>query len=44
MTDNVMVVGTGGLMYLSDAYTDSSIIDDDYQLSVILGLLTPFRF
>jgi len=42
LTDNLMVIGTGGLMYLPDAYTDSSIIEDDYQLSVGLGIAYTF--
>ena len=42
LTENLNIIGTGGVVYLSDEYTDSPIIDDDYVLSAGLGLVYTF--
>ncbi len=42
LTESLNIIGTGGFIYLSDEYTDSPIIDDDYVLSAGLGLVYTF--
>tara|TARA_R100000988_G_C3992058_1_gene163340 strand:+ start:678 stop:1532 length:855 start_codon:yes stop_codon:yes gene_type:complete len=42
ITEELNLIGTGGFQYLTDEYTDSPLIDEDYIMSVGVGLVYTF--